>query len=87
MCVVGIAVNVGLNAHRFEMMSHELEVIKARLATTSHAQTHAEIESLRARVAALAQQLETDKATQAAAAARAKELEAKVKDIKGHRER
>ncbi|KAI8425456.1 hypothetical protein MSG28_007201 [Choristoneura fumiferana] len=74
-------------AHRYEMMSHELEVIKARLATTSHAQTHAEIESLRARVAALAHQLEAGRAAQAAAAARANELEAKVKDIKGHRER
>ncbi|KAI8425455.1 hypothetical protein MSG28_007200 [Choristoneura fumiferana] len=72
---------------RYEMMSHELEVIKARLATTSHAQTHAEIEALRARVAALAHQLEAGRAAQAAAAARANELEAKVKDIKGHRER
>ncbi|KAI5632612.1 SMC proteins flexible hinge domain-containing protein [Phthorimaea operculella] len=35
---------------RYEMMSHELEVIKARLATTSHAQTHAEIEALRKQV-------------------------------------
>ncbi|XP_047994566.1 structural maintenance of chromosomes protein 2 [Leguminivora glycinivorella] len=72
---------------RFDMMSHELEVVKARLATTSHAQTHAEIESLRARVTELVKQLEENKARQQAAAARAKELEAKVKDIKGHRER
>lgn len=35
---------------RYDMMSHELGVVKARLATTSHAQTHAEIESLEAQV-------------------------------------
>ncbi|KAM3955882.1 structural maintenance of chromosomes 2 [Aphomia sociella] len=72
---------------KYEMMSHELEVIKARLATTSHAQTHAEIESLRQQVAELSAAVERDKATQKEAAARARELELKVKDIKGHRER
>lgn len=35
---------------RYEMMSHELAVVKARLATTSDAQTHAEIEALREEV-------------------------------------
>ncbi|KAL0869443.1 hypothetical protein ABMA27_007677 [Loxostege sticticalis] len=72
---------------RYEMMSHELEVIKARLATTSHAQTHAEIESLRAQVEELSAAVERDKVTQKETAAKARELEAKVKDIKGHRER
>ncbi|XP_026725699.1 structural maintenance of chromosomes protein 2 [Trichoplusia ni] len=72
---------------RYEMMSHELAVVKARLATTSHAQTHAEIEALREEVAALNEAVERDRATQKETAARARELEAKVKDIKGHRER
>ncbi|CAB3219835.1 unnamed protein product [Arctia plantaginis] len=72
---------------KYEMMSHELEVIKARLATTSTAQLHAEIQSLRAQVEELTAAVERDKVTQKETAARARELEAKVKDIKGHRER
>ncbi|XP_052756317.1 structural maintenance of chromosomes protein 2 [Galleria mellonella] len=72
---------------KHEMMSHELEVIKARLATTEHAQTHAEIETLRAQVKELTAAVERDKETQKETAARARELELKVKDIKGHRER
>ncbi|XP_075982639.1 structural maintenance of chromosomes 2 [Anticarsia gemmatalis] len=72
---------------KFEVMSHELEVVKARLATTSTAQLHAEIESLRAQVAELTAAVEQDKVTQKETAARARDLEAKVKDIKGHRER
>ncbi|CAD0203696.1 unnamed protein product [Chrysodeixis includens] len=70
-----------------EMMSHELGVVRARLATTSHAQTHAEIEALRAQVGELNQAVERDKAKQQQTAARARELETKVRDIKGHRER
>ncbi|KAJ8724192.1 hypothetical protein PYW07_008172 [Mythimna separata] len=72
---------------RYEIMSHELDVVKARLATTTHAQTHAEIEALRTQVAELTAAVERDKLTQQQTAARARELEAKVRDIKGHRER
>lgn len=35
---------------RIELKTHELNIVKARLASTSHAQMHAEIESLRAQV-------------------------------------
>ncbi|XP_047033737.1 structural maintenance of chromosomes protein 2 [Helicoverpa zea] len=72
---------------KVEMMSHELDVVKARLATTSHAQTHAEIESLRAQVAELTAAVTRDRETQKETAARAAQLEEKVRDIKGHRER
>ncbi|XP_059050809.1 structural maintenance of chromosomes protein 2 [Achroia grisella] len=72
---------------KYDMMSHELEVIKARLATTSHAHTHAEIQALRQQVEELTAAVERDKQTQSETAARARELELKVKDIKGHRDR
>ncbi|RVE55287.1 hypothetical protein evm_000185 [Chilo suppressalis] len=72
---------------RLEMVTHELGVARARLATTTHAQAHNEIEALRAQVQELEAAVERDKVTQKETAARAKELELKVKDIKGHRER
>ncbi|XP_013192741.2 structural maintenance of chromosomes protein 2 [Amyelois transitella] len=73
--------------HKYEIMSHELEVIKARLATTSHAQLHGEIETLRTRLQELTETVTRDQQVQKETAAKAKELELKVKDIKGHRER
>ncbi|KAG6453229.1 hypothetical protein O3G_MSEX008044 [Manduca sexta] len=72
---------------RFETMSHELEVVKARLATTTHAQLHAEIEGLRTQVSELSAAVQRDRAAQRDTAARATDLEHKVNDIKGHRER
>ncbi|XP_049877552.1 structural maintenance of chromosomes protein 2 [Pectinophora gossypiella] len=82
-----VAEQFNTKQQRLEMMSHELEVIKARIATTTHAQMHAEIETLRAQVTELSAAVERDKEKQKETAARARELEAKVKDIKGHRER
>ncbi|XP_053614104.1 structural maintenance of chromosomes protein 2 [Plodia interpunctella] len=73
--------------HKYEMVSHELEVIKARIATTSHAQLHSEIETLRKQVQDLTATVAADQLVQKETAAKAKELELKVKDIKGHRER
>ncbi|CAG4984242.1 unnamed protein product [Colias eurytheme] len=72
---------------KLEMSEHALGVSRARVAATAHAQLHQEIQTLREQVTQLSSALEEDKKTQTEAAARAKELEAKVKDIKGHRER
>ncbi|CAG9105406.1 unnamed protein product [Plutella xylostella] len=72
---------------RYEMSSHELSVLKQRVASTAHAHLHADIAALRAQVTDLAAAIAEQERTKAEAAARAKELEAKVKDIKGHRER
>lgn len=59
----------------------------ARLGGTARAQLHAEIQALRAQAAQLAAALEQDELVQDEAAGRARDLEAKLKDIKGHRER
>ncbi|XP_038206855.1 structural maintenance of chromosomes protein 2 [Zerene cesonia] len=72
---------------KLEMSEHLLGVSRARVAATAHAQLHQEIQALREQIKQLSAALEEDKKTQAEASARAKELEAKVKDIKGHRER
>lgn len=69
------------------MSSHELSVLKQRVASTAHAHLHADIAALRAQVTDLAAAISEQERTKVEAAARAKELEAKVKDIKGHRER
>lgn len=68
-------------------MSHELDVIKARLATTSHAQTHEEIQSLRARVDELGAAAARDHDARTRADARAAMLQLKLADLKGHRDR
>ncbi|CAH0689950.1 unnamed protein product [Spodoptera exigua] len=72
---------------KFDVMSHELDVIKARLATTSHAQTHEEIQSLRARVQELGAAVARDAAARDLADARARDLSLKLRDLKGHRDR
>ncbi|KAH9635451.1 hypothetical protein HF086_003205 [Spodoptera exigua] len=72
---------------KFDVMSHELDVIKARLATTSHAQTHEEIQSLRARVQELGAGVARDAAARDLADARARDLSLKLRDLKGHRDR
>ncbi|CAG4930363.1 unnamed protein product [Parnassius apollo] len=72
---------------KLEVSRHELGVAQARVAATAHAQLHAEIHALKQKVEQLSAAVERDKVTQNETAARAKELEAKVKDIKGHRER
>ncbi|GBP22865.1 Structural maintenance of chromosomes protein 2 [Eumeta japonica] len=82
-----VAESYSATHQRYEVMSHELEVVKARLATTSHAQLYQEIESLREQAARLAASIEEDKIIQRDAATKANDLETKVKDIKGHRER
>ncbi|XP_050354387.1 structural maintenance of chromosomes protein 2 [Nymphalis io] len=72
---------------RLEMSRHALRVASERVAGTAHAQLHDEIRALRERVAELTAAVEQDKRTQSETAAKARDLEAKVKDIKGHRER
>ncbi|XP_072930221.1 structural maintenance of chromosomes protein 2 [Epargyreus clarus] len=72
---------------RLEMSAHALSVSQARVAATPTAQLHAEIAALKERVAELTAAVEQDKKTQQETAVKARELEAKVKDIKGHRER
>ncbi|XP_045777071.1 structural maintenance of chromosomes protein 2 [Maniola jurtina] len=72
---------------KLEMSSHALRVARERVASTPHAQLLQEVEALNQRVAQLTADVERDKNTQAETAAKARELEAKVKDIKGHRER
>lgn len=74
-------------SHRFDVMSHELDVIKARLATTSHAQTHEEIQGLRARVDELGAAAARDHDARTRADARAAMLQLKLADLKGHRDR
>ncbi|CAH1637528.1 unnamed protein product [Spodoptera littoralis] len=72
---------------KFDVMSHELDVIKARLATTSHAQTHEEIQSLRARVSELGEAAARAQQARAQADARAAQLQLKLADLQGHRDR
>ncbi|XP_041969024.1 structural maintenance of chromosomes protein 2 [Aricia agestis] len=73
--------------HKLEVSTHALSVARARVEATATAQLHAEIQSLRKQVEELTKAVEQDKKTQSETAARARELEDKVKDIKGHRER
>ncbi|KPJ17687.1 Structural maintenance of chromosomes protein 2 [Papilio machaon] len=72
---------------KVEVSSHALQVLRARVAATAHAQLHDEIDALQKQVEELGAALERDQRTQREAAARAADLEAKVRDIKGHRER
>ncbi|KPI95284.1 Structural maintenance of chromosomes protein 2 [Papilio xuthus] len=72
---------------KVEMSSHALEVLRARVAATAHAQLHDEIDALQRQVEELGAAVERDLGTQREAEARAADLEAKVRDIKGHRER
>ncbi|XP_039757751.1 structural maintenance of chromosomes protein 2 [Pararge aegeria] len=72
---------------KLEMSEHALRVVRERAASTPHAQLLQEVEALNRRVAQLAAAEAADRRTQADTAARARDLEAKVKDIKGHRER
>ncbi|OWR45652.1 Structural maintenance of chromosomes protein 2 [Danaus plexippus plexippus] len=72
---------------RLEMSRHALAVSEERAASTATAQLHAEIQALKDNVARLTAAVEEDGRTRQETAARARELELKVKDIKGHRER
>ncbi|XP_068618958.1 structural maintenance of chromosomes protein 2 [Battus philenor] len=72
---------------KLQESTHALQVASVRVAATAHAQMHAEIQTLRQQVTQLSADVERDRVTQSETAVRARELEAKVKDIKGHRER
>ncbi|CAH0728190.1 unnamed protein product, partial [Brenthis ino] len=81
------AENYNTLQQKVEMSRHELAVAEARVAASAHAQLSAEIDALTETVTRLTAAVEEDKKIQTEASARARELEAKVKDIKGHRER
>ncbi|KAH8418626.1 hypothetical protein KR222_007624 [Zaprionus bogoriensis] len=83
--------NVARNHNRIkealEMRQHELSMCKSRLATTAFQQNQQEIEEMQEKVKTLEQQSAEAREKQITSQAKVKEVEAKLSDAKGYRER
>ncbi|XP_053658501.1 structural maintenance of chromosomes protein 2 [Anopheles marshallii] len=81
-------------AHRYgqlkeqhDMLNYELNNLKQRLAQTSFQQTQEEIEELKKKIETLQNTMVEARQTQTQCAAKVKDLQSKIADGKGHRER
>lgn len=72
---------------RAELCQHELNACKQRLAQTTFQQHQEEIKALKLRIATLEEDLLKARETEKAAQSKVKDIEAKLTDAKGYRER
>ncbi|ETN57892.1 structural maintenance of chromosomes smc2 [Anopheles darlingi] len=70
-----------------DMLNYELNNLKQRLAQTSFQQTQEEIEELKQKIETLKQSMVDARQTQTQCNAKVKDLQSKIADGKGHRER